>query len=285
MPQLEGDALAAYKSAHDDDAYREYNDKFPEIALKDFPEPPPPLVHRAFHDAESTFWVMCWFLARAMPANSHDQPNPDDRFYASFCKAMLTHQIGDGAADTRGDLRFRKATHWGRIFHPQLQFLLRMLSTIDCYLVGERAYRTEPGLAEDHAYEAMQRALLTEIVRLRDASEDERVSLKGQRPISKEVRESKQAKLTSYHFSSTSSLSDSGKRTQELENEGGPSKRTRRDVLAVAEEDESDDDDDDDVVVVGNGEGETGVSAAQEEQQNPSAHSAADIPPEEIQAL
>ncbi|KDQ06442.1 hypothetical protein BOTBODRAFT_181597 [Botryobasidium botryosum FD-172 SS1] len=182
MPHLHGGALAKYEKLYGQRTYDRYSDKFLALHLPAPPKPFPALVQRPYHDAESIFWVMAWFLARALPSNADPQSTTDFR---AFCRSMSTHQIQWGGLDMRIGLRALPADEWRRVLHPDLQFLSQMVSTIDHYLFPEWGHRSVADEHADHVYEAMQRALFAELFEM-DVS-GETVPLSGRRPFHRTV--------------------------------------------------------------------------------------------------
>ncbi|CAE6429999.1 unnamed protein product [Rhizoctonia solani] len=131
--------------------------------------------HRLFHDAESTFWVIAWTLARSARQGSQEEkiPPPDS---CQFFHTMLRH-FPIPSYDSRSKLCERSEEYWESILHPDLKALSGMLTKMFSYIRPEWAYR--PELHPEHVHEALMRLLLTEIVRIEDSGEDVLLAIGG----------------------------------------------------------------------------------------------------------
>ncbi|CUA78442.1 Apoptotic protease-activating factor 1 [Rhizoctonia solani] len=165
MPRLTRESLQLY-TAGDDSEYEEYNRSVDD----GFPHDPDEaqFAHQLFHDAESTFWVIAWFLARAAPKayQKETQWNPEFR---RFVNGMKSHHPTSDNPDPRWAF-FPVPEYWKEILHPELASMAPMLSAMHKYILPEWGYR--PELNAEHAHEALMRLLLVEIVRIRDTKAD-----------------------------------------------------------------------------------------------------------------
>ncbi|CAE6513056.1 unnamed protein product [Rhizoctonia solani] len=165
MPRLTGESLQLYTACGDSE-YEEYNRSVDD----GFPQDPDgaKFAHQLFHDAESTFWVIAWFLARAAPKayQKETQWNPEFR---RFVNGMKSHRPASDDPDPRSDF-YPVPEYWKEILHPELASMAPMLSAMHKYILPEWGYR--PELDAEHAHQALMRLLLAEIVRIRDKKAD-----------------------------------------------------------------------------------------------------------------
>ncbi|KAG8732362.1 hypothetical protein FRC10_000969 [Ceratobasidium sp. 414] len=165
MPTLEGRALELYKFSNEAE-YTKYTEAVQERAHV----PATPQVehkHQLFHDAESTFWVIAWTLARSAPGDYRKEETWPPRLIR-FVATMETHQPGPDAADGRDG--FHGLNSWTAILHPSLASVTGMLLQMHSYVRPEWQHR--PKLNVEHVHEALMRLLLTEIVRIEDFGGD-----------------------------------------------------------------------------------------------------------------
>ncbi|CAE6497758.1 unnamed protein product [Rhizoctonia solani] len=152
MPRMDGQ-LADYEQFMHTSEYRLFNNSGSAESEVEF-------AHRLFHDAESTFWVIAWTLARSIKAGSEEELEPHARF-TTFFYIMSRHYPTLGNYDPR--LVFSVSEkHWESILHPDLVMLAPMLSRMFNYIQPEWAYR--PQLNAEHVHEALMRLLLAQIV-------------------------------------------------------------------------------------------------------------------------
>ncbi|KAF8713279.1 other FunK1 protein kinase, partial [Rhizoctonia solani] len=135
--------------------------------------------HRLFHDAESTFWVIVWTLARSIGEGSQVETEPEDDF-REFFHTMYRHHPGRGTNDSRSKICSKSLEYWTSILHPDLASLDRMLQAMFLYINPEWAYR--PDLNAEHVHEALMRLLLAEIVCIDESGKDISIVIGG-RPI------------------------------------------------------------------------------------------------------
>lgn len=131
--------------------------------------------HRLFHDAESTFWVIAWTLARSARQGSQEETNPDPDF-CQFFHTILRH-FPLPRYDSRSNLCRKSIKYWESILHPDLAALSGMLAKMFSYIRPEWAYR--PELHPEHVHEALMRLLLAEIARIEDSGEDVLLAIGG----------------------------------------------------------------------------------------------------------
>ncbi|KAG9080019.1 hypothetical protein FRC06_007173 [Ceratobasidium sp. 370] len=166
MPTLEGRSLELYKSI-DEAEYTRYTELVQERARVAV-APQAEHKHQLFHDAESTFWVTAWTLARSAPKDYKEEktwPPVLNR----FVMAMETHEPGPDAVDSR-DTVVIGLDGWTGVLHPSLVSVAGMLDQMHDYISPEWQYR--PELDVEHVHEALMRLLLTEIVRIEDSGAD-----------------------------------------------------------------------------------------------------------------
>ncbi|GAB1521002.1 hypothetical protein RhiTH_004092 [Rhizoctonia solani] len=135
--------------------------------------------HRLFHDAESTFWVIVWTLARSIGEGSQVETELEDDF-REFFHTMYRHHPGRGTNDSRSKICSKSLEYWTSILHPDLASLDRMLQAMFLYINPEWAYR--PDLNAEHVHEALMRLLLAEIVCINESGKDISIVIGG-RPI------------------------------------------------------------------------------------------------------
>ncbi|KAG8739141.1 hypothetical protein FRC10_006111 [Ceratobasidium sp. 414] len=168
MPKLEGRSLELYKSK----AETEYTKYTEMVQQRPYDNATPPEVehkHQLFHDAESTFWVIAWVLARSAPTDYKKETQWPVKLGA-FVRAMETHEPGvNYSTDSRAE-----AVHglkgWKDVLHPSLASVATMLHQMRRYVRPEWQYR--PELDVEHVHEALMRLLVTEIVRIEDSGAD-----------------------------------------------------------------------------------------------------------------
>lgn len=180
MSKLEGRALELCQSING----IEYQ-KFTEMVQKtELPDQRPTIVHthRLFHDAESTFWVMAWTLARSVPQNYLVEKEWPVAF-ADFVYAMEKHRPGSAKYETRLNTP-RELEEWRNILHPSLSSMAPMLHQMYLYVSPEWGYRCE--LDPEHVHEVIMRLLLVEIVRIQDTNSDINITI-GLRSMPRET--------------------------------------------------------------------------------------------------
>src|SRR5438309_1523675 len=101
MPRLSGRALQLYASCGDSE-YENYNQSAEQYSSPSFNPVAPKFTHRLFHDAESTFWVMAWFLARSAP-KGYQVETDWNRKFETFITEMESHSPANKRADPRAD--------------------------------------------------------------------------------------------------------------------------------------------------------------------------------------
>ncbi|QRW11080.1 hypothetical protein RhiLY_10079 [Ceratobasidium sp. AG-Ba] len=164
MPVLTDRALDLHRIAYGS-TYDDYNQ---EINQDSTVERNAELVHQLFHDAESTFWVTAWILARSAGENYQPEDTWSQEF-RTFVNGMRDHHPDPDTLDVRISVGSSEE-YWRSILHSDLAGLTLMLSEMFYYIRPEWSYRTQ--LDAEHVHEAMMRLLLTEIVRLVDDRAD-----------------------------------------------------------------------------------------------------------------
>ncbi|QRV77335.1 hypothetical protein RhiJN_05350 [Ceratobasidium sp. AG-Ba] len=164
MPYLEGKSLELYQRTCGAtyDYYNRPPSRAPEL------DPNPTFVHQLFHDAESTFWVIAWTLARSAGENYQQEST-----WNADCKKFVDTMREQYPASDNVDKRLAlpsSESKWRSILHEDLQCLAPMLSRMFSYVRPEWAYRNE--LDPEHVHEAIMRLLLSEIVRLEENNAD-----------------------------------------------------------------------------------------------------------------
>ncbi|KAF8596312.1 hypothetical protein BDV93DRAFT_563451 [Ceratobasidium sp. AG-I] len=166
MPTLEGTALELHQFTYEA-RYQEDNSA---VNSGPWPETQPEVefTHRLFHDAESTFWVIAWVLARS--ARNDYQPETSwTAEFELFTNAMKEHYPTDRRPDGRLTLS-SSAKKWDKILHHDLASLANMISKMHEYVRPEWAFRLE--LDPEHVHEALMRLLLAEITRIDESGQD-----------------------------------------------------------------------------------------------------------------
>ncbi|KAG8732403.1 hypothetical protein FRC11_013902 [Ceratobasidium sp. 423] len=131
--------------------------------------------HQLFHDAESTFWVIVWTLARSVKEGS--QQEETHPIFRQFYHTMYQHFPDPQEVDTRLGLCQPSEEYWKSVLHPDLAVLAPMLEQMFEYIQPEWAYR--PELDPEHAHEALMRLLLKELVRIDNHRADITISIGG----------------------------------------------------------------------------------------------------------
>ncbi|KAF8581019.1 hypothetical protein K439DRAFT_1662495 [Ramaria rubella] len=183
--QLDGEARQRFISSYSGESYDAFNAFLDSVLAGTFPTKDPfssseetaTIVHQPFHDVESMFWVIVWFLMRTWPEDSCE-PEITDQYKLSTA-AMLGHRIGTDGFGLRKDLLRYKDRIWERILHSECRPLASMLANMAAYL-GIR-WLSHPDAPPCHSHEALKRLLLKEIVRM--THEGKPIFIKGPRPI------------------------------------------------------------------------------------------------------
>ncbi|KAG8779716.1 hypothetical protein FRC12_023903 [Ceratobasidium sp. 428] len=121
----------------------------------------PRFTHQLYHDAESTFWVLVWVLARSSKPQS--QPGVTTSVdLKTFTNEMTRH---DPAARTRDGRKLIETdlSNWENVLHEDLRELAPMVSKMHQYVRSEWGYRD---INPEHVHEAMMRLLINEICRI-----------------------------------------------------------------------------------------------------------------------
>ncbi|QRV97801.1 hypothetical protein RhiJN_25820 [Ceratobasidium sp. AG-Ba] len=164
MPLLEGRPLELYQHACVD-SYDNYSQA---LGKKAECHPNPVFAHQLFHDAESTFWVIAWTLARSA-GEDYQKETAWNNDFTKFVNTMREHYPSSEEVDSRLAIPSSESK-WQSILHNDLHSLAPMLSRMFSYVRPEWAYRND--LDAEHVHEAMMRLLLPEIVRLSEADAD-----------------------------------------------------------------------------------------------------------------
>ncbi|KAG8769292.1 hypothetical protein FRC12_005047 [Ceratobasidium sp. 428] len=176
MPTLEGQALRLHQKY----SPPEYTQR-PEILSGPFPDEPPPIsfARRLFHDAESVFWIIAWFLVNSAGPSAEEysaKNKPLELF--RFISAMNSHTMNRGAADSRPFVVFSTERDLRKVLHPDLCCVAGMLTDMRTYVsLPEWGY--VPELDPEHVHEALMRLLLKEIVRIDEEKADVRLAAAG----------------------------------------------------------------------------------------------------------
>ncbi|CCO34138.1 hypothetical protein BN14_08230 [Rhizoctonia solani AG-1 IB] len=177
MPKLYGRALQVYESVHKAQ-YEDINNSFNKSSCPTS-DPGVAFVHQLFHDAESTFWLIAWLMARSAGPDYEPEEEWSHEF-SIFISALGNHYPSLDRPDSRVALD-PSLKSWSKILHPDLASLATMLSQMHEYIEPEWAYRD--GLDAEHAHEALMRLLLTEIVRIEDHPENDIPLIIGTRSL------------------------------------------------------------------------------------------------------
>ncbi|KAF8686353.1 other FunK1 protein kinase [Rhizoctonia solani] len=167
MPKLQGRALEVYQLVHGMQ-YEEFNQSLDKSCCPTS-DPGIKFTHQLFHDAESTFWIIAWNLARSVGPNYQPEKEWTSEL-STFISALGSHYPSRDLPDPRIALD-PSLKCWSRILHSDLANIASMLSQMHEYIEPEWAYRD--GLSAGHAHEALMRLLLTEIIRIEDHPESD----------------------------------------------------------------------------------------------------------------
>jgi len=164
MPLLEqgSNAHAAYMEIHGDALYK-LQEFSPELKSKpkrsaninDF------VRHQPRHDAESVYWILVEFIARAIPEDSVNN-YPDNEEFKDFYITLLSNKIRS-ENDKRGGIIEALARGSMSILHPDMRGIGEFLRNISEIVLPEYEH-VAAKLDEFHLHEAMQRLLLKEIL-------------------------------------------------------------------------------------------------------------------------
>ncbi|KAL5637579.1 hypothetical protein ACGC1H_004107 [Rhizoctonia solani] len=166
MPKLDEQSHKLY-IACPESKYEAYNNAVDEGGQPSSEPAATRFTHQLFHDAESTFWVISWFLARSAPKD-YEKENKLNAKFEMFIKGMESHYPSNDTPDPRYSFSSEPET-WKQILHPSLVDVAPMLSEMHKYILPEWGYRPELNTEHpEHAHEALMRLLLREIVRIED---------------------------------------------------------------------------------------------------------------------
>ncbi|EUC54081.1 kinase domain protein, putative [Rhizoctonia solani AG-3 Rhs1AP] len=166
MPKLDGQSYKLHISCTDS-TYEAYNKAVDEGSQSSSKPAATRFTHQLFHDAESTFWVISWFLARSAP-NDYEMENKPNPELQLFVNGMEAHYPSNNTTDPRASFSTMLEA-WKQILHPRLVDVAPMLSEMHKYILPEWGYRLELNKEyPEHAHEALMRLLLREIVRIED---------------------------------------------------------------------------------------------------------------------
>jgi len=175
--RLDGEALELYLNAYGKESYTTFNTNMDAVAGHALSVQDVEVIsHNAFHDAESIFWIIIWFLIRAWPSGTVDTPSSE---YIAWAKIMLDHTIGSDGHHARSSLLNAPSFQWEDIIHPGCAKLIDMVVHM-CKYVSIR-WLQYPDLSPYHMHEALKRLLLKEIVRM--TKEDDPISIQGPRRL------------------------------------------------------------------------------------------------------
>ncbi|CAE6422947.1 unnamed protein product, partial [Rhizoctonia solani] len=166
MPKLDGRPRKLL-TACTDSKYEAYNKAVDDGSQSPSKPAATRFTHQLFHDAESTFWVISWFLARSAPKDYEKESDPNPKL-TRFINGMKSHYPSNETIDPR-DSFSATLEAWKQILHPRLVDVAPMLSEMHEYILPEWGYRPELNTEyPEHAHEALMRLLLREIVRIED---------------------------------------------------------------------------------------------------------------------
>ncbi|KEP52799.1 hypothetical protein V565_039840 [Rhizoctonia solani 123E] len=166
MPKLEGQPRKLL-TACTESMYEAYNKAVDEGGQPSSEPAATRFTHQLFHDAESTFWVLSWFLARSAP-NDYEMENKPNPELQLFVNGMEAHYPSNNTPDQR-ETFYPTLETWNQILHPRLVDVASMLSEMNYYILPEWGYWPELNKEyPEHAHEALMRLLLREIVRIED---------------------------------------------------------------------------------------------------------------------
>ncbi|EUC61139.1 kinase domain protein, putative [Rhizoctonia solani AG-3 Rhs1AP] len=132
--------------------------------------------HRLFHDAESTFWVIAWTLARSIGEGSELKEKPHAHF-RRFYHIIDRHLPSPGDLDSCLGIGALSGRYWESVMHPDLAMLAPMLGNMFTYIWPKWTYR--PELNPKHAHEALMRPLLAEIICIKNDGTDPIIDIGG----------------------------------------------------------------------------------------------------------
>ncbi|KAJ8496234.1 hypothetical protein ONZ45_g12532 [Pleurotus djamor] len=178
MPQLEGRAAEVYETAYSREKHplRFFADKEGKDATfhggsAKLNRPSSPWLQHPRDDAESVFWVMLWFLLRAVPrhqpkdeeSKSDDEEDLHNNWFLFLWNLIESHEISS-SHDSRSPILLVPKDNWPKYLHHRLSFVGPLLFELS-EQVRPDYRRLQPEPEPLHLHEAITRILLKYIVK------------------------------------------------------------------------------------------------------------------------
>lgn len=184
MPELQGEALRLYRSAHPGrlERFKERGNTchggqspaargIDEYDIDEGVVPRPPYFHRPEYDVESVYWAMVCVFLQAQP-----QDAPIEKYACEDVEEtwtwLLNHRIPmrPKESDSRTLILMKVRSEWEDLFFEQMHDVAGLLHKISRHIRSEYAlFDFAPGsYIEDHLHEAVQRLILDYLVSHRD---------------------------------------------------------------------------------------------------------------------
>ncbi|EJD48087.1 hypothetical protein AURDEDRAFT_144338 [Auricularia subglabra TFB-10046 SS5] len=135
----------------------------------------------AFHD-ESGFWVLSWSLLTALPAGALIEAD-NTKTMSQYINLFDSHRVrGNEAAEDRQIFFDFDESSWKAVLHPGFHSLAPFLCKLAVVVQPEYGWVTS-ALSPYHLHEAIQRIILDEIFRLKQAGDPLNVDKQNRRLI------------------------------------------------------------------------------------------------------
>jgi len=162
--------------------------------------------HQPYHDIESLYWIIVWFLMRACPRDKPDLVTPR---YDQYTAVMIRHQVGREAFG-RPTLLGREPELWKQILHPGCAALAGLLSSLGAYL--SQRWSDYPTAPKWHAHEAFRRILFRNILRMTEKGVE--MPLGDPRRLAKDLRQELALITSSFRVKAMSNKTDAAERVE-----------------------------------------------------------------------
>ncbi|GJJ11348.1 hypothetical protein Clacol_005580 [Clathrus columnatus] len=184
---LEGKALEAYLEIYGQERYNDYEFWLQSIVSKSEKTKLDSAtneigLHRPIHDMESVYWLILWFIIKALPTGVNLELERDNHHFLEGL--MLSRRIGlTGQAFSIVPFLRSTEENWKGLLNPVYEPLVGMLFNMSQYICMR--WLEFPEVIPWHPHEAFKRLLLKEIIRMTDGNCP--IPIKGPRPPSKKV--------------------------------------------------------------------------------------------------
>ncbi|TDL24604.1 hypothetical protein BD410DRAFT_896794 [Rickenella mellea] len=161
--------------------YHSWNNFMPRN-MDDFPDTTAQVaknaVHSEYHDAESFYWIIVWFLLRAWPCDADGKPSserPENDDHLTHCAVLFKHDVQCGRTRTSFASLVR-SLDWDGLLPKETKHFCRMLADMTTYIHWPWWAVRMDGM-RFHAHDALQRLLLKEIWRISEGQDNNPIPL------------------------------------------------------------------------------------------------------------